>query len=71
MAYSPSFIRSMIGRPKHGASNRQHRIRSQMMFSRDVVAPGHDDRERQAGAEVEDRLDALAEARRRRAASKS
>ena len=70
MAYSRSFITDMIGRPKHGAKNRQQRIRSQMLFKRDMVAPSRDTRERQAGAEVEDRLDALAEARRRRAAKK-
>ena len=68
MAFSRSFINSMIGRPAHGGRSRQHRIRSQMMFPRDVVAPARDHRERQAGAEVEDRLDALAEARRRRVA---
>lgn len=60
MAYSPSFIRAMIGRPVHGGGQRQRRARSsvQKMFKRDVVAPDRDWRERAAGMEVEDRLDA-------------
>ncbi len=66
MAHRPSFVKVMIGR-SHGGSARQHRIRAnvQQLFPRNAVAPDRDHAERAAGAEVEDRLDRLAEARAR------
>lgn len=70
MTYSPQFLRHILGPVRRGARQREWRARTQMLLPRDAVAPGCDVRERRAGAEVEICLDALAEARRRRAVAK-